>query len=86
MSSPHPTISAWSRDHDSGAYQAEIDGWSLEVRWTPNERERRGSFSWTAAKDDLKEAAGRSFEEMVVAMAHAERFARDGTSAGRDIR
>jgi hypothetical protein len=76
MASPHPNLAAWSRDHDSGAYAAEIEGWTLTVRWTPNAPGRRGSFSWEAERDDSKQSADRSFEEMEVAMAAAEAFAR----------
>ena len=76
MSSPHPDIAAWTRDHDSGAYSREMDGWTLEVRWTPNTRERRGSFTWTATQDERKERPDRTYEEMEVAMAAAEQFAR----------
>lgn len=75
MASPHPNLAAWSRDHDTGAYSAEVEGWTLTVRWTPNTRERRGSFSWQAEKDASKQSADRSFEELEVAMAAAEQFA-----------
>lgn len=76
MASPHPNIAGWTRDHDTGAYSTEVDGWTLVVRWTPNTRERRGFFAWEAEKDGAKETGERHYEEMEVAMAAAEAFAR----------
>lgn len=76
MSSPHPNISEWTRDHDTGVYSAEVDGWTLSVRWTPNARDRRGFFTWEAEKGDTQRAAERNFEELEIAMAAAEAFAR----------
>ncbi len=75
MSGPHPTISAWERDHDEGSYAAELHGWTLKVNWTPNEGDQRGYFSWTAEVGDQKVADEERHEEMQLAMAAAEQHA-----------
>jgi hypothetical protein len=76
MSSPHATISAWTRSHE-GPYEAELYDWKLVVQWTPNTSESRGSFSWVATQGDREEHAEHSFEEMELAMADAEHFAQE---------
>lgn len=82
MSSPHPTISTWERDGHEGRYQADLHSWQLTVSWTPNTQAARGSFSWTAQRGDAVERSHHSFEEMELAMADAELFAR--TQAAKD--
>lgn len=74
-------ISAWNRDPHTGVYTAEMTGWTLEVSWTPNRPDRRGFFSWKAERGEAKEVSGRGFEEMEVAMASAETFARGGPAS-----
>ncbi len=74
MSAPHPTISAWQRSEEGG-YEAELHDWKLRVFWTPNTRERRGSFGWEATRDEHTEVGEEPFEEMEHAMAEAEHFA-----------
>lgn len=68
----HATISAWQR-HEDGSYAAELHGWTLRVRWRPErgEHERRG-FLWSAEGPGRKLAGDEIFEEIEVAMAHAE--------------
>ena len=76
MSSPHPTISNWTRDEHDGYYQAELHAWKLRVSWTPNAGDQRGSFYWTADRDGEKQRRSHdAFEECEVAMAEAEHFA-----------
>jgi hypothetical protein len=70
----HATISAWQR-HEDGSYAAELNGWTLHVRWRPAQggphHERRG-FYWAAEKLGSQLVGDDVFEEMEVAMAHAE--------------
>jgi hypothetical protein len=72
----HPTISAWQR-HEDGNYSAEIQGWALRVKWHPEpiggpaEGRRRG-FSWSAEQGGKKLVSEEIFEEIEVAMGHAE--------------
>jgi hypothetical protein len=70
----HPTISAWQRQED-GSYAAEIDGWTLRVAWHPEGTEghegQRG-FTWTAERGGASVAGDELFEEIEVAMGHAE--------------
>ena len=74
----HATISAWQR-HEDGSYAAELHGWTLHVRWRPErpavkggaEAQRRG-FHWEAEKLGARLVADEIFEEIEVAMAHAE--------------
>ncbi len=77
MSSPHPTISTWERDGHEGRYVANLHSWQLAVQWAPNTRTTRGSFSWTAQQGDTVERGDHGFEEIELAMAAAEHFARD---------
>ncbi|MBM4360300.1 MAG: hypothetical protein FJ096_19515 [Deltaproteobacteria bacterium] len=82
MSVRHPTISAWQRDHHDGSYTSEAAGFALRVTWTPNSRDARGSFAWTAEHDGKRpHRSHESFEELSAAMADAEEFAR--TEAAR---
>jgi hypothetical protein len=70
----HPTISAWQRQED-GSYAAEIDGWTLRVAWHPEGGERyegQRGFTWTAERDDTTLAGDELYEEIEVAMGHAE--------------
>jgi hypothetical protein len=71
----HPTVSAWQRQED-GSYAAEINGWALRVVWHPEgEAEGHGpsrGFSWAAEHEGKKLASSEIFEEIEVAMAHAE--------------
>lgn len=76
MSGPHPTISEWMHDHETGNYTAELNDWTLVVSWTPNTKTTRGYFSWAAEKDEEKAEGDETFEEMELAMAAAEAFAR----------
>ena len=82
MSSPHPTISTWERDGHEGRYQADLHSWQLTVSWTPNTRAARGSFSWTAQRGETSAHGDHTFEEIELAMADAEHFAR--TQAAKD--
>ena len=71
----HPTVSAWQRQED-GSYAAEINGWALRVVWHP-EGEAQGhgpsrGFSWAAEQGAKKLASGEIYEEIEVAMGHAE--------------
>jgi hypothetical protein len=70
----HATISAWQR-HEDGSYAAELNGWTLRVRWHPEQvgkpHERRG-FRWEAEKLGARLDGDAIFEEIEVAMAHAE--------------
>lgn len=77
MSGPHATISAWTRDEESGEYEAEFNGFTVKVRWTPNSREKRGFFTWLASRGDDETQGEEEFEEMENAMVAAEAFARD---------
>jgi len=72
----HATISAWQR-HEDGSYAAELNGWTLRVRWRP-EREGHGhahqrrGFLWEAERLGRRLVGDDIFEEIEVAMAHAE--------------
>jgi hypothetical protein len=80
----HATISAWQR-HEDGSYAAEIEGWNLRVEWHPEGAEgyegQRG-FTWSAERAGESLRGDEIFEEIEVAMAHAEeRVAPDPTAA-----
>jgi hypothetical protein len=75
MSSPHPTISAWTRDEQKGHYEAELHDWKLEVFWKSGGHGVRGLFHWEATRDELEEHSHEGFVEMEHAMADAEAFA-----------
>ncbi len=82
MSGPHATISAWQRDGHEGVYQAELHDWSLRVSWTPNTPTTRGAFRWKAERDGEDERAPEiEFEEIELAMAAAEQFAKQDADA-----
>lgn len=70
----HATISAWQRQED-GSYAAEIDGWSMRVKWRPESRDERRGFYWIMERPGTKLAAREIHEEMEVAMAEAEQLA-----------
>ena len=67
----HATISAWQR-HEDGSYAAELHGWTLRVRWRPEHDGERRGFLWEAEKLGGRLIADDIFEEIEVAMAHAE--------------
>ncbi len=82
MSGPHATISAWSRNGHEGVYQAELHDWSLRVSWSPNTPTTRGAFRWQAERDGADEHAPElDFEEIELAMAAAESFAKQDADA-----
>ncbi len=81
MSVRHPTISAWQRDAHEGHYTTEVAGFALRVRWSPNTRDARGSFRWTAERSGEKPHPSHDhYEELEEAMADAELFARYETA------
>lgn len=68
----HATVSAWQRDHE-GTYTAEINGYTLEVRWQPEGQDAPRGYLWTAVSPDGKKARGEDLhEEIELAMAEAE--------------
>jgi hypothetical protein len=75
MSSPHPTLTAWTRDEHDGRYRAELHDWKLWVSWTPNTGGVRGSFGWKAERDGKEHVGEGTFEELELAMAAAEAYA-----------
>jgi hypothetical protein len=71
----HATMPAWSLQED-GSYAAEINGWTLHVKWRPEAPGRRRGFLWEARqKDGIELAAREIHEEIEVAMAEAEEAA-----------
>lgn len=82
----HPTISAWQR-HEDGSYAADINGWSLRVRWRPESPGGARGFTWAAEHGSDKLASDEIFEEIEVAMADAEEHvAPDPAIAADDTR
>ena len=80
----HPTISAWQRQ-EGGGYTAELHGWTLRVRWHPESAGGGRGFTWEAEQTGSKLSSEETFEEIEVAMAHAEARvapARTGRGAG----
>jgi hypothetical protein len=67
----HATISAWQR-HEDGSYAADINGWSLRVKWRPEGADGGRGFTWQAAHGSNRLASDEIFEEIEVAMAEAE--------------
>jgi len=67
----HATISAWQR-HEDGSYAAEINGWTLHVKWKPEAPGERRGFFWEAEKEGTKAGPSELFEEIELAMAAAE--------------
>ncbi len=67
----HATISAWQR-HADGGYGAARNGWSLRIKWHPESPNGGRGFSWEAEQGSNKLASDEIFEEIEVAMAHAE--------------
>ena len=76
MAHHHTTISEWTRDEHEGHYEAEIAEHKLVVSWTPNTKDKRGFFSWTAERDGKETKSEETYEEMEAAMALAEIFAK----------
>lgn len=69
----HPTLTAWNRDEEEGGYKAEIDGWTLHVKWERGDAGGRRGFSWTAKGPEEKSLSGTGVrEEIEHAMALAE--------------
>jgi len=73
----HATMSAWNRD-ETGAYSAEMNGWTLKVRWRAESPTERRGFWWEADRPGTHLASPEIHEEIEVAMAHAEEFAAPG--------
>jgi hypothetical protein len=68
----HATMSAWNREED-GSYAAEINGWTLHVKWRPEAPRRRRGFLWEARRENgIKLVSKEIHEEIEVAMAAAE--------------
>jgi hypothetical protein len=68
----HATMSAWQRQED-GSYAAEINGWTLKVKWRPEGSAERRGFLWEAEREGGAKLAGKDVcEEIEVAMAQAE--------------
>jgi hypothetical protein len=76
----HPTLSAWQRRED-GSYAAEIQGWTLEVRWHPESAHAHRGFTWKAEREGNKLSSDEIHEEIEVAMGEAEAEA-EGTAYG----
>jgi hypothetical protein len=70
----HARLDLWNRD-EHGSYSAELNGWNLIVKWRPESTERRRGFWFEAKGPDGREASSEIFEEMELAMAHAEQRA-----------
>jgi hypothetical protein len=71
----HATVSAWSRQED-GSYAAEINGWTLRVKWRPEAPGQRRGFLWEARREGgIKFVSQHLHEEIEVAMAEAEECA-----------
>jgi hypothetical protein len=68
-------IGIWNREED-GSYEAELEGWKLHVKWTP-EPPKGGpfGFSWTAEGPGGKHKSEELLEEIEVAMMQAEAVA-----------
>jgi len=79
----HATISAWQR-HEDGSYAADINGWSLRVKWRPESADGGRGFTWQAEQGSHRLASDDIFEEIEVAMAEGEaQVAADpGTTSG----
>ncbi|WP_437602601.1 hypothetical protein [Sorangium sp. So ce590] len=72
----HPTVSAWQRDHEDGGYTAEMNGWTLRVRWIPERPGELRGFVWEAVDPSgNKVTSSEIHEEIEVAMAYAEELA-----------
>jgi hypothetical protein len=70
----HATVSAWQRQED-GSYAADINGWSLRVKWRPESPTERRGFHWFAQREGVKLHSHEIHEEIEVAMALAEEVA-----------
>ena len=69
------TVSAWERDEHDGHYHAELHEHALRVDWHPGSAAERGSFSWSAERDERKHEPRERHEEMIGAMVAAETYA-----------
>jgi hypothetical protein len=80
----HAKLDLWNRD-EHGSYAAELNNWSLLVKWRPESSERRRGFWFEAKSPDGTETSSDIFEEIEIAMAHAEQLAgHDATSPSHD--
>jgi hypothetical protein len=71
----HATVSAWSRQED-GSYVAELNGWTLRVKWRPEAPGQHRGFTWEARREGgIKLISQHLHEEIEVAMAQAEECA-----------
>ena len=78
----HASVSLWQRDEHDGTYTAEINGYTLRLKWKPEAPGERRGFTWEASqegKEPLK--ADELHEEPEIAMAHAEAFAKAKSAA-----
>lgn len=86
----HATVSLWHRDEADGSYHAEIEGWQLTVKWTPEKSPGDAhGFSWSGTltvgdSEELRIGSDKLYEEMNVAMAFAEDAARGHDSGDAD--
>ena len=81
----HARYSLWQRD-EHGAYRANLNGWSLLVKWIPMTRRGRGAFVWEAERPDSpKIESRRTFEELEMAMVGAEEVAEPDPTSAREI-
>ena len=81
----HPRLALWNRD-DRGDYVADLNGWSLRVKWIPVTHRLRGAFLWEAKQPGFSPIESRrTFEEPEMAMAAAEDVALPNNQPGRAI-
>ena len=70
------TVLLWQREED-GSYQAEKDGWTLHVKWTPQPPKGGAyGYSWSAEGPSGTKASSELLEEAEIAMMQAESAAR----------
>lgn len=73
------TVSIWNRNHEDGSYEAEHEGWKLQVTYTPEPplpKKAPCGFSWVATSPDGKEQkSSELLEEPEMAMMQAEQAA-----------
>ena len=84
----HATMGAWHRVHHDGSYKAEIDGWTLAVRWHPEGTGKKRGFSWTAEDGAGTRVGGGTeepLEEIENAMVAAEEAAKHGRRVGSPV-
>lgn len=75
----HAKLDLWNRD-EHGSYTAELNGWNLVVKWRPESADRRRGFWFEAKSPDGGEVSSEIFEEIELAMAHAEQRAHQGAA------